>query len=188
MVSVSAAVGGAERCGPGRRARRLAGDRSRRAVLYTCDFPHCLEHGRVVRKNLAAIGVDVEVKNFPLQEMFERLHRPGEPWDISYNNWFIDFADPSQFIESIFAAPSAFSNLGNFNDKKILRRIRTATGLAGTSRSRAFAQLDADLASAGAGAPFASGITADFFSDRIGCQVHEPIYGIAFGALCVRDR
>ncbi|MDP9134598.1 MAG: ABC transporter substrate-binding protein, partial [Actinomycetota bacterium] len=168
------------------RARRLAGGRRRRAVLYTCDFPHCLEHGRVVRKNLAAIGIAVDVKHFPLDEIFGRLNRPGEPWDIGFANWFIDYADPSQFIELIFA-PGQGGNPGRFRDADIFRRMRTAARLSRTARTRAYAQLDADLARAGAAAPFASAVTADFFSDRIGCQVHQPIYGIALGELCVRD-
>jgi len=49
-----------------------------------------------------------------------------------------------------------------------------------------FARLDADLARVGAAAPFATAASTDFFSDRIGCQVHQPIYGISLGALCVR--
>jgi len=169
------------------RARRLAGRRPRRAVLYTCNLPHCLEHGRVLRKNLAAIGIDVVVRNFSLGQMFKRLGRAGEPWDIGYANWFVDYADPSQFIELIFAAPPPDGgNPGRFRDEGIFRRMRAAARLSGTARSRAYAQLDADLARAGAAAPFATAVTTDFFSDRIGCQVHQPMYGIALGELCVR--
>jgi peptide/nickel transport system substrate-binding protein len=170
------------------RARRLAGTRRRRAVLLTCNLPHCLEHGRVVRTSLAAIGIDVDVKNFSLGQMFKRLARPGEPWDIGYNNWFLDYADPSQFIAPMFAAPPDGGNPGRFHDEGIFRRMRTAARLSGTARSRAFAQIDADLARAGAAAPFATAVTTDFFSDRIGCQVHQPIYGIALEELCVRDK
>ena len=35
--------------------------------------------------------------------------------------------------------------------------------------------------------PFATAVTTDFFSERIGCQVQQPIYGISLGALCIRD-
>jgi YVTN family beta-propeller protein len=171
------------------RARRLAGRQPRRAALYTCNLPHCLEHGRVLRTNLAAIGIDVVIRNFSLGQMFKRLGRPGEPWDIGYNNWFIDYADASQFVASIFGAPPPEGgNTGQFHDEGIFKRMRTAARLSGTARSRAFAQIDADLARAGAAAPFATAVTTDFFSDRIGCQVHQPIYGIALGELCVRDQ
>ena len=47
------------------RARRLAGDRRRRAVLYTCNQRACIEQARAARRSLAAIGLDVAVKQFP---------------------------------------------------------------------------------------------------------------------------
>ena len=45
---------------------------------------------------------------------------------------------------------------------------------------------DADFARAAAAAPFAVNLTTGFFSDRIGCQIHQPLYGISLGALCLR--
>jgi class 3 adenylate cyclase/ABC-type oligopeptide transport system substrate-binding subunit len=168
-------------------ARRLVGTRKRRAVLYTCNLPPCLEHGRVVRRNLAAIGLDVEVKNFSLDQMFRRIQRPGEPWDIGYYNFFMDFPDASDFVATLFTPfGEGDPNVGHFRDKKITRGMRAAGRLTDAARARAFARLDANLARAGAAAPFATGVTTDFFSDRIGCQVHQPIYGISLGALCLR--
>jgi class 3 adenylate cyclase/ABC-type transport system substrate-binding protein len=167
------------------RARRLAGKRRRRsAVLYTCSFPACLEQGRIVRRNLAAIGIDVEVVSISIGEMFERLEEPGEPWDIGYGNNFIGTADPSEFVVSLFGTPEL--NQGGFADERLQRRIRTAMQVPGAARERAFAALDADLSRVAAAAPFATAVTTDFFSDRIGCQVHQPIYGISLGALCLR--
>jgi hypothetical protein len=59
------------------------------------------------------------------------------------------------------------------------RALRAALRIAdATERARAFAQLDADFARAGAAVPFATDVNTDFFSDRIGCQVDQPIYGI----------
>jgi ABC-type oligopeptide transport system substrate-binding subunit len=168
------------------RARRLAGSpRRRHAVLYTCNLAPCLEHGRVARRNLAAIGLDVEVKNFSVDDVFKRLNRPDEPWDIGYYNWFMDFADPAEFVALLFP-PKGEPNVGGFRDEKIQGRIRAATRLSDIERAAAFARLDADLARAGAAVPFATNVTTDFFSDRIGCQVHQPIYGISLGALCIR--
>jgi len=155
-------------------------------VLYTCNLEACLVHGRVARRNLAAIGLDVEVKNFTLDQMFVRLHRRGEPWDIGYFNFLVDYADPAQFVAELFR-PRSEANVGGFHDERILRRIRAAERVVDPdARARAFARLDKDLARAGAAVPFATGVTTDFFSDRIGCQVHQPIYGISLGALCVR--
>jgi hypothetical protein len=62
---------------------------------------------------------------------------------------------------------------------RFVRRIRAATRLPDEARLDAFARLDADVARAAILAPFATSTTTDFFSDRIGCQVHQPIYGIS---------
>jgi ABC-type transport system substrate-binding protein/class 3 adenylate cyclase len=169
-------------------ARRLAGNRRRHAVLYTCIVPVCVEQGREIRRNLAAIGVDVEVKNFPWTEMVRRILRPGEPWDISYWGWGVWIADPSDFVAPVYADRVVSGSWpGDFSDKALGRRLRAAQRITdATARARAFAQLDAAFARAGAAAPFATGVTTDFFSDRIGCQVPQPLYGISLGSLCVR--
>ena len=175
------------------RARRLVGNRKRHAVLYTCNLPACVEQGREARRNLAAIGIDVEVKNFPFNEMARRLLRPGEPWDIGYWWWGLFIADPSDWVEWVYApyggevAASKAGWPGGFGDKRLGRRLEAARRLTEpAARARAFAQLDAAFARAGAAAPFATSLTSDFFSDRIGCQVHQPVYGISLGSLCVR--
>jgi len=175
--------------GPDREtARRLAGDRRRRAVLYACKHPACVAQAAIARRNLAAIGIDVEVKTFPLFEMFRRIiDRPGEPWDISLWGWIIDYGDPSDFIAPLYTPLAADAFPGGFSGKAVGRRLRAALPIAdATARARAFADLDADFARAAAAAPFATSVTTDFFSDRIGCQAHQPIYGISLGALCLR--
>ena len=113
--------------------------------------------------------------------MFTHMAADGEPWDIGYTNWFMDFPDSAGFL-----APMFEGLFGHFYDAALFRRKRAATRLDDAARTRAFEQLDEDFARAGAAAPFATGATTDFFSDRIGCQVHQPIYGISLAALCVR--
>ncbi len=158
------------------RARRLAGSGRRHGTLYTCSLPPCVEQGRVARQNLAAIGIDLEVKPIPVGKYFSS-GLTGKPWDLSYGNFFIDYADPANFIGELF---------DGVVDERFARRIRAATRLPDAARLDAFARLDADLARAAVLAPFATATTTDFFSDRIGCQVHQPIYGISLGALCIR--
>jgi ABC-type oligopeptide transport system substrate-binding subunit len=156
-------------------------------VLYTCSFAACLEQGRIARRNLAAAGIDLEVETVSLFEMFRRLTNPGEPWDIGYLNWYPASADPSDFVAGLFDKPGEDARVGGFHDKALERRLRAALRVADTTeRGRAFARLDADFARAGAAVPFATDVSTDFFSDRIGCQIDQPIYGISLGALCVR--
>jgi peptide/nickel transport system substrate-binding protein len=169
------------------RARRLAGDRRSQAVLYACSRPACAAQAGIARRNLAEIGIDVDVKLFPLGEMFRRLQLPGEPWDIALWSWIIDYGDPSDFVRPMYTplAPDAWP--GGFSGKAVGRRLRAALPIVdATARARAFADLDADFARAAAAAPFAINLSTDFFSDRIGCQIHHPIYGISLGALCLR--
>ena len=44
------------------RARALARGRGGRAVLDVCDVPYCTQWARIIRRNLAAIGIDVVVR------------------------------------------------------------------------------------------------------------------------------
>jgi ABC-type transport system substrate-binding protein len=171
-----------------KRARRLAGPRRRRAILLTCTAPACVEQGRVLRRNLAAIGIDLTVKTYPISQTWGRLQDPDVQWDLGYMNWTMDVADPTFMTDLVAPAVPAEGIVGGFHTRRLDRQIQaTVRILDPDARLRAFEQLDADLARAGAAAPFATTSSTDFFSDRIGCQVQQPIYGIALGALCVRD-
>ena len=157
-------------------------------MLYTCNRPHCLEHGRVVRRNLAAIGIDVEVKNVLARRDVQPPRHARGAVGHRLLRLVHRLRRPVGLPRPVFAAPLP---------GRLQRRVAFATAqlaairiarASRTARARAFAELDADFARAGAAAPFATGVTTDFFSDRIGCQVHQPIYGISLGALCVRDQ
>ena len=166
-------------------ARRLAGTARRRAVLYTCNFPACSRHGQILRSNLSRIGIDLEVREFPIPELFERLQRRGEPFDIAYSNWFFDYADPSSYINVQFADQGGFYRL--FEDARWQRRMESVARLSGPTRIRAYAKLDRELAAEAApAAPFATGTATYFLSARMGCQVLHPIYGLDLTTLCVR--
>jgi YVTN family beta-propeller protein len=166
-------------------ARRLAGSTRRHAVLYTCDFPGCSRHGQILRSNLSAIGIDLEVREFSIPELFERLRKPGEPFDIGYSNWFFDYADPFSYINLQFGDEGL--SFGLFEGPRWQRRMDAVARLSGNTRIRAYAKLDRELAAEAApAAPFATGTTTYFLSARMGCQVLHPIYGLDLAALCVR--
>ena len=101
--------------------------------------------------------------------------------------WIIDYGDPSDFVRPLYTPLAADAWPGGFSGKAVGRRLRAALPIVdATARARAFADLDADFARAAAAAPFAVNLTTGFFSDRIGCQIHHPLYGISLGALCLR--
>jgi YVTN family beta-propeller protein len=168
-----------------RTARRLAGKARRRAVLYTCDFPGCSRHGQILKTNLAAIGIDLEVREFPIPQLFTRLQTPGEPFDIGYSNWFFDYADPSSYINVQFSG-SGFYN--HFDDPVWQERMDDAAALSGDERLRTYAKLDRELAAQAApAAPFATGTASYLLSARMGCQLLHPIYGLDLAALCLKS-
>jgi len=165
-------------------ARRLAGTARRRAVLYTCNYPACSRHGQILRSNLSAIGIDLDVRQFSVPELFTRLQKPSEPFDIGYSNWFFDYADPSSYINVQFGADGFFRL---FKDPLWHRRMDAAARLSGAERIRTYARLDRELAAdAAPAAPFATGTATYFLSARMGCQVLHPIFGLDLASLCIR--
>jgi YVTN family beta-propeller protein len=164
-------------------ARRLAGGARRRAVLYTCDFPGCSRHGQILKADLSAIGIDLEVREFSIPELFRRLQTPGEQFDIGYANWFFDYADPSSYINDQFGDEGFFRA---FEGERWQRRMDAVARLSGERRMPAYARLDRELAAQAApAAPFATGTTTHLLSARMGCEVLHPVWGIDLAALCV---
>src|SRR5437763_15035111 len=59
------------------KARRLARGRGGHAVLYTCSNSTCQQAAQVVQAELKPIGIDVEIKSFPISTMFTRVGTRG---------------------------------------------------------------------------------------------------------------
>jgi peptide/nickel transport system substrate-binding protein len=168
-------------------ARRLAGRKRRHMVLYTCKLPGCTRHGQILKANLSAIGIDLEIRQFLIPELFKRLDEPSEPFDIGYSNWFVDYADPYNYTNSLYGREGSFST-DLFEDPEYERRMADAAALSGEARLRAYAKLDRDLAAdAAPAAPFATGVATHFVSARMGCQVLHPLFGLDLAALCIRS-
>jgi YVTN family beta-propeller protein len=167
-------------------ARRLARDVERSAVLYTCSTASCTRQAQILRSNLSAIGIELEVRQFPIAEMFRQIMQPGGNWDVALWGWIVDYSDPYDFINTQFAAGA--DHPGGFHDPTVERWLTAASKLAGDARLRAYAKLDRDLADRFAPqATFASGETSYLLSARMGCEVLHPIYGLDLAALCFDD-
>jgi YVTN family beta-propeller protein len=164
-------------------ARRLAGGARRRGVLYTCNRPVCIERSEIVRSNLAAIGIELEIHRFSTAAMYDRLAAPDEPYDVSLFGWIGEAPDPSQFLDVMFRQAAS---TGFVDHTRLGRRLRVARRLEGAVRLKAYGALDRDIAAqAAAFAPYLSSTNTDFFSARMGCQVEHPLYGIDLAALCI---
>lgn len=132
------------------KARTLARGhtRSGKAVLYTFDLPPFVAAAQVIRRNLANIGLDVEVKGIPPPAYFQRLiGNPAEPWDIAFADWAPDHLDPYTYLNALLDGQFiAGVNLSHFNSAKYNRLLRQTASLRSTARYRAYGKLDVQLA------------------------------------------
>ena len=160
-------------------------------MLYTCNLKSCLEVAQIVKRNLAAIGIEVEIRKFSVDDLYNRVPKRGEPFDIMLTPWLVDYPDPFDVLNLLFAGdfigqPQA-GNWGRFDDPVYNRRLDAAARLTGARRYREYARLDADIArDAAPRVAFANENRVDFFSARMGCQLYHPVYGMDLAALCVK--
>jgi len=166
------------------KARRLAGGKRRRAVLYVCNATPCDQMGQVIKENLAAIGIAVQVKKIAVQAMFDRLSRKGEPFDLAPIGWLSDYPDPAQFLNVLLTS----GVIPTFDEPAYRRKLATVAGLSGPARYLAYGKLDADLSrNAAPWVAISNSSSRDFFSARMGCQVFQPAFGMMdIAALCIR--
>ena len=185
------------------RARALAQGRGGHAVLHVCDVPSCTQWGRIIRGNLAAIGIEVDVRasSNPLARAQADggdmlLTRMSATFSSSYQ-------DPVTFLENTFALPRSRTQLrqtardgcpgcemppGWFAGARVERELERIRQLGGRERELAAGALDLEIARAAPGAVLMSETYAQLFSARIGCQTFQPLYfGVDIAALCMRE-
>jgi len=167
------------------RARALAkGHAGATLVMYTCDIAPCQAQAQVVKTDLAAIGLNLVVKEFPPGVLFQKLATPGEPWDIAHANWSADYPDPDDFLNLLLETTTLMPKL---DDPGWAAKLAAAARLTGVRRYLAYGKLDEDLLRNAA--PFAAidnYSIHDLTSARIGCRVETAVYGVDVAALCVR--
>ena len=73
----------------------------RTAVLYTCNAFPCPEQAQIVKNNLAAIGLRVEVEQFPRGELLAREAHSREPFDLAWSGWVPNYLDPGAMLTEI---------------------------------------------------------------------------------------
>jgi peptide/nickel transport system substrate-binding protein len=169
-----------------RRARALAKGRTRsgKAVLYTCSEPRpdCTGVPQVLQQNLKAIGIDVEIKQFPFPLMIQKVSTPGEPYDMTWVGIPAPWSDPQVFME-VFDGRNV--NFSRFNSLRYNRLLDQAGRLSGPARYRAYGELDVKLARDAAPAIAAmNGNSWAFVSARTGCIVMNP--GLDLTAVCLK--
>jgi oligopeptide transport system substrate-binding protein len=177
------------------RARALARGNLRggKIVLYTNSSYLPMAFGQIVKRQLAEIGLDVEVRGLPLHtasnSWFSKLAAPGEPWDLALGLWQPSYVDPYAYINQLLGARYiGGTNFTRFASPDYDQQMQqTARLLQGRDRDRAYGALDVRLAREAA--PVAA---VDFLkevtlvSERVplGCVVLRPVLDLT--AVCLR--
>ena len=166
------------------KARQLAkGHAGATVVMYTCEQPVCAEQAQLVKTDLAAIGLRLEIQAFPAATLYTKLGTPGEPFDIAQVEWVADYPDPDDFLNLLLESGTI---LPTFIDTSYRARLAAAARLTGAERYLTYARLDADLArNAAPLVAYGNASTHELFSARIGCQT-SGVYGTDLAALCIR--
>lgn len=175
------------------RARALAQGtlRGGKAVLYVNSSALPMAIGQLVRQQLSAIGLDVQVQGIPLHSAsaayFQKLARPGEPWDMAFGLWSPSYIDQFAYINLLFDRRFlGATNFARFASRKYDRQMRRAARLPqGSARNSAYTALDVRLARDAA--PLAA---VDFLNEptlvsrRVGCIVLRPVLDLT--SVCLR--
>ena len=174
------------------KAKQLAGDTKRKAVLYTCNTAPCPQRAQIVQANLAAVGIDVEVKQFERAVQFGKEGTKGEPFDIADEGWVADYNDPYDFINVLLYGKSITDsnnvNFSYFDDPEYDKKMEEASRLSGEERFKTYGDLDLNIAKNAAPlAAWSNSNERDFFSARMGCQLYQTVYGMDIAALCLRQ-
>jgi ABC-type transport system substrate-binding protein/class 3 adenylate cyclase/DNA-binding beta-propeller fold protein YncE len=172
-----------------RRAKQIAGRVHRVAIMYTPNVPPWVQEAQIIRRNLKPLGIDVQVKEFPLENFFTRIARRGEPFDLAVSGWSFGSTDPVQLLgifDGSTIGPAGNVDISYFKDGAFERELHAAAKLSGAKRYHAAARLELQLERDIPAAPIATTASRDFFSARIGCQIYQPVFGIDIAALCLR--
>jgi ABC-type transport system substrate-binding protein/class 3 adenylate cyclase/tRNA A-37 threonylcarbamoyl transferase component Bud32/streptogramin lyase len=171
------------------RARALAHGFRGKVVLYSCRRPECTTAARIVRANLAPLGIGVRIVE--LDDQWTAAQQPGAAYDMLLAGWFYDWPDPSEVL-NVFLDPKGFRPDWAPRPLSIpesyRRALRRAALLRGPARAAAYARLQVKLAREVAPyAAYSTPVMPEFFSARVGCGVEQPVIGaVDIGTLCIK--
>jgi peptide/nickel transport system substrate-binding protein len=169
-----------------RAARALASGRTRsgKAVLYTCsDRPDCVALAQIFQQNLRTIGLEVRIRQFPLDLMFQKLSTPHEPYDLAYVGYVASWNDPELILGAFRGG--AIENWTHLNEPRFNRLLDRAARLSGPARYRAYGNVDVRLVrDAVPAVAVLNPTTWAFVSSRVGCVVMNPSLDLT--AVCLK--
>jgi ABC-type transport system substrate-binding protein len=175
-----------------RRARALAEGhlRAGRAVLYVANEPVALRRADVIRSNLAAIGLTVEIRGFTRAELATRAATRGEPFDLVLTGWHAFYPDPVDIVFRLLDGRHVRArdnfNLSYFDVSAVNRTLDRADRLPLSRRYAAFARLEAEIVGRYAPvAPVFHPFNYVLVSERVGCFSSRAAVGADYGSFCL---
>ena len=143
----------------------------------------------MLKRQLAQIGLDVDVRGIPAPAFNARLSRPGEPFDMGFLvTPNVDYYDPYAFLNILFERRFVGrTNWSNLRSARWDRRLRAASRLRGAARLRAYGRLDVELARDAA--PIATTAYLNeptLVSKRVGCVLVRPALDLM--TVCLKRR
>jgi YVTN family beta-propeller protein len=171
-------------------ARQLVGKVHATATMYAATNVPWPEEAQLIARELKPLGIDVQIKTFPINEFFSRLGHRGEPFDLAVSGWFFQSPDPAAVVSNFDGraiGPKFNQDFSYFQSPRFDAQLDAASKLVGPRRYRTYDRLALELERRYVPvAPIATSTSHDFFSARIGCQVYQPVFGIDLAALCLR--
>jgi Bacterial extracellular solute-binding proteins, family 5 Middle len=177
-------------------ARRLAGRRSRHAVLYICGDPREQKLAQIVRADLGRIRMAASIledEQCPSAENVAARRKSERADLLLVNGWpFMesDERDPVQVLDQALRSGLYGSPLppGWWSEGAFRSRVDQARPLRGPARVAAYRRLADEVTRTGPLAVFGTWVWPEYFSPKVGCKVFQTEYGVAdLGALCKRS-
>ena len=163
--------------------------RGGRVVMYTADSPLPRAFAQLVRRQLAEIGLDVEVRALLLHTAsagYFKLATPGEQWDLALGLWQPSYVDPYAYLNQLLDGRYAGgTNFTRFNSRAYNQQMRrTASVLQNSERRRAYGTLDVRLARGRAvgRSRFPQGTDLGLEA----CRLHRPAALLDLTAVCLK--
>ena len=145
----------------------------------------------VLQFDLKQLGLSVNSHLFARGVQIDKEGTRGEPFDIAWEGWIADYADPYDFINVLLSGDNLHdsnnNNVAYFNDPKYNNAIKTASLLSGAARYKAYGNLDVQMMQQNP--PWAALYNYNdriLVSNRVGCFTFNSIYSVDLAALCIK--
>jgi ABC-type oligopeptide transport system substrate-binding subunit len=160
-------------------------------VLYTSNSAFGSSAAQIFQFNLKRLGIEVEIKYFSTGTLFQKAGTRGEPFDVAFGAWSVDYADPITFfslLDGAHLAQSGNSNIAYFDRPRFNREIKRIERLSGEARREGWADLDVELMREDPPwAPYLNFSSLEFVSKSLGCFVFQPVISrLDIAAACKR--